>query len=458
VNYSAAALRFSGGLHPRVLFPSGRAPGSIRRVVAASIFALLFPGPLAFADGVRILQTDRDAAEARVEVVIGAESEILASAFVFGNDPLTLTGLSMLRDATRRGVEVRLIVDALWNKVPAPVLAHLQAEGVEIREFHPFQITRPLRLLRRLHDKLLIVDGTTLVAGGRNIQSTYFGFGHQIAAKNYVDTDLLVRGGAAEEARRYFVALWESDEVRPLRRSAGAGELEAASAELDRHKAWLDARIDEARNDRERVGLQLIDAGEVRFLHDPITGGGATRKVGIELGDLLESARESVVIESPYLVPTPALRRGMKRALERGVSIRILTNSLGSTDNILPQAGYAGEKAVLVRSGVELWEYQGPEVLHSKVAVIDGEVAIVGSYNLDPRSQNLNREVAVVVSDPDVAAALRELMDAHLENSRRIDARGYPEGSEEPYPGVSRSKVRKLRLLQIVAPLIRGQL
>ncbi len=424
-------------------------------LVALLAFAVARP---ACADGVRILESDREAVESRVELVLEAKRELLASAFIFGDDPLTLTSLALLRDAARRGVEVRLIVDAMWNRIPKPVLAHLEAEGIAVREFHPLRIDRPRWIFRRLHDKLVIADGAFLIAGGRNVQSTYFGFGHQIAARNYIDTDLLVRGDAAAEARLYFLALWDSADVRPPRGRATAGEIEAAARELDRHKDWIDARVALARSDPMRRAQALTEVGEVRFLHDPVAGIPSKRKVSDELRTLIEGARQSAVIESPYLVPTRALRRELRQALGRGVRIRILTNSLGATDNIWPQAGYAGEKPGLVRLGVELWEYQGPECLHSKAAVLDDEVVIVGSYNLDPRSQNLNREIALVARDRNVAAELRARMDAHMANARRIDARGYPEGSDEPYPGVPRSKVWKLRLLRIIAPLVRGQL
>ena len=111
-----------------------------------------------------------------------------------------------------------------------------------------------------------------------------------------------------------------------------------------------------------------------------------------------------------------------------------------------------------MRSGVELWEYQGPECLHAKAAVIDGETVIVGSYNLDPRSESLNTELALVVRDRPLATEMRTLMDGHLQRSARIDARGFPEKAKEPYPGVLRRKVWKLRLLRLLAPVVRGQL
>jgi putative cardiolipin synthase len=427
-----------------------------QRAALAVLFLLMTPPALA--DRVRILGTDREAAEARVEMALGAREELLVSAFIFGDDPFTLTSLGLLRDAARRGVRVRLIADAQWNHIPRAVQAHLKAEGIEIREYHPFRLDKPLWIVRRMHDKLVVADGGVLLAGGRNLESPYFGYGRQIRVRNYVDLDLQVEGTAAAEARRYFLDLWESREVRPSRAKATPAEIREAAALLDHHKTWLDARIEEARNDPHRAAPALAEAGPVRFLHDPVQQRPGELKVGDELGALLDAARESVVIESPYLVPTRAFRRGLRRALARGVRVRILTNSLDSTDNLWPQAGYAGPKAGLVKSGVELWEYQGPECLHAKAAVIDGETVVVGSYNLDPRSESLNSELALVVRHSPLAAEMRDRMDAHLRQARKIDARGFPEGADEPYPGVRRGKVWKLRLLRLLAPLIRSQL
>jgi len=425
---------------------------------AGAVWLLMLLATPALADRVRILGTDREAAEARVEMALAAREEILASAFIFGDDPLTLTSLGLLRDAARRGVRVRLIADAQWNRIPRAVQAHLKAEGIEIREYHPFRLSHPSWIFRRMHDKLVVVDGRALLAGGRNLESPYFGYGRQIRARNYVDLDLQVEGDAAAEARRYFLALWESREVRPTRARATPMEIGEAAALLDHHKTWLDARIEEARNDPGRPSPVLIEAGRVRFLHDPVLHRPGELKVGDELRALLDSSRESVVIESPYLVPTRAFRKGLRRALARGVRVRILTNSLQSTDNLWPQAGYAGPKAGLVKKGVELWEFQGPECLHAKAAVIDGETVIVGSYNLDPRSESLNSELALVVRNRPLAAEMLGRMDAHLRQARRIDARGFPDGADEPYPGVSRGKVWKLRFLRLLAPLIRSQL
>lgn len=449
-----------------------------RRWAAGLLAAVLLsaPGRPARADGARLLLEAPEAAAARVELVLLARREVLASSFIVGDEPFSLTSLALLRDAARRGLTVRLLVDAQWNKMPPAVEAHLLAEGVEIRRYHPFTLRHPLWITRRLHDKLLVTDGEALIAGGRNVESPYFDLGNQVERRDYIDADLLVRGAAAAEARAYFLDLWESDHVRPSRAggSSGTGAREnrvaGAAAVLDRHWAWLEERIA-----RERAGRALgavmvpallppepAEVGPVRFLHDPVGRKGEAPGVGHALLDLLDGARQSIVIESPYLVPSRAFRRGLDRALDRGVRVRILTNSLATTDNLWPQAGYVSERKGLVRRGVELWELTGERTLHSKAAVIDGETVIVGSFNLDPRSEHLNTELALVARDPALAAELRAWMDAHLTgpgaSAVRIDRRGWPEGADEPFPGVPCAKVAKLRLLQLLTPFVRKQL
>ncbi|MGH7336603.1 MAG: phospholipase D-like domain-containing protein, partial [Myxococcota bacterium] len=209
------------------------------------------------ADRARLLVTSQEAAEARVEMVLAARREVLASSFIFGDDPFTMASMALLRDAARRGLEVEVLVDAQWNKMPSAVLAHLLDEKIEIREFHPFRFDRLGWIFRRMHDKLLVTDGGAVIAGGRNVESTYFGLGRQIERNNYIDLDMQVEGEAAREARAYFLRTWASRHVRPIRARATDAEKRAAAEELDEHKLWLDQRIDDATNDAGRPPREL---------------------------------------------------------------------------------------------------------------------------------------------------------------------------------------------------------
>ena len=437
-----------------------------------ALLAVLLAALPAVGERVALLADDVSAAEARVAAVLGAESEVYVSTFIVGDEPFSLTALTLLRDAARRGLDVRLLVDAQWNKMPPAVEAHLLAEGVAIRHYHPFRLRHPLWTTKRLHDKLLIVDGETLILGGRNVESPYFGFGRQVERRDYVDLDLAVEGEVAAEARAYFLAVWNSRHAQASPAHASDAERAAAAAELDRHAAWLDERVRQAvvagrwtadgtrgqPDPSTAAPAPAVAVPEVRFLHDPPRGKGSAPGVGSGLLALLASAERSVVVESAYLIPTPALRRALAAALARGVSVRILTNSLATTDNLWAQAGYAGMRRRLVRMGVELWEYAGPESIHTKAGVVDARTVVVGSFNLDPRSARLNTEVALVVESAPLAQQVGALLDAHRAGARRIDERGWPAGADEPYPGVPHAKVCRLRLLRLLAPLIRSQL
>ncbi len=404
----------------------------------------------------------QDALEARARMVVEAEEEILASYFIVGNDAFSMTGLALLRDAARRGVKVRLLVDAQWNKIPKRIKAHLIQEGVEIRVYHPFRFHRPRWVTRRMHDKLLIADGRLLLTGGRNIESPYFELGHQLERRNYIDCDALLKGGAAADARQYFLKVWESSHVRLAAARKVTKGLAGAAKELDRRWDWIDERIAKIRA-AEPPGEPVIhrlggvDVGPVRFLHDPVGKKGREPGVASALRDLFEEAETSVLIETPYLVPSRAFLAALDRVLARGVRVRILTNSLSSTDNLFPQAGYVRHRKDLVRRGVELWEYVGPASLHAKLSVIDDRQLIVTSYNLDPRSENLNTETALVIEHPALARQLLAEQENHLAQSVRIDERGWPEGATEPFPGIPWFKLCKLRLLRLIVPLFKGQ-
>ncbi|MFT4586310.1 MAG: putative cardiolipin synthase [Limisphaerales bacterium] len=419
---------------------------------------LAFVCQVAAADQARLLHTPHEAAEERVRMIVDAKKEIHAAYFIVGHDPVTLTGLTLLRDAARRGLTVRLLVDAQWNKIPASVEAHLIEEGVQIRVYHPLDPLRPDRITRRLHDKLLLADGEVMIGGGRNIESPYFGLGRQIFRRNYIDLDILTRGDSAAHANEYFMTMWNSGHVRSSKVYVSRPRRRWASKKLDKYELWLKERIAAYRENGPSDPPLSIEVGPIEFLHDPVESEEHSLKVKDGLLALMDSATSELLIESPYLIPTRAFWAAIDRARARGVRVRILTNSLKSTDAILAQSGYIGERKKLVERGVELWEYAGVDCLHTKAAVIDGETAVIGTFNLDPRSANLNTELAWVVRNQTLADGLRRVMDRHLKESMRIDERGRPAGHKRRFPGVSCWKVFKLRSFRLIAPFIRHQL
>ena len=428
------------------------------RISTAAVFSLLGlwnPGT-ARADRMLILDDPVQAAQVRVDLIQQAKKTIRAQYFIVGHDPLTYAGLALARDAVWRGCDVRIIIDASFNRMPPSVSGYLLTQGVQIKVYHPFRLSRLSWFTRRMHDKGLSIDGRKMVRGGRNVEDSYFGR----AERNFVDRDVYLEGKVVRDSDAYFDDLWNSGEVswidsRKLnarRYEEGRQLIDAALAGVAKSRKW---KLATGRD----WGRAARDVGPVRFLHDPVGKKGLAPGIAESLRDLVREGRRTILIESPYLVPTPEFLREIRSAKAAGVrSIEIVTNSAAATDGIYTHAGYEASRAKLCRLGVQLWEFKGPDTLHAKSAVIDNRTAIVGSFNLDPRSQHLNTETAVATRDTPTSLALARAINAHKPLSWRIGPDGRPLGDTAGYPGSSPLTRLKLSVFRLLLPLMRAQL
>jgi phosphatidylserine/phosphatidylglycerophosphate/cardiolipin synthase-like enzyme len=176
-------------------------------------------------------------------------------------------------------------------------------------------------------------------------------------------------------------------------------------------------------------------------------GGGIVTE---ELIRLVEQATSTIEIQTPYLVTTELSWDLFRRATARGVKIRILTNSLASTDNLMAFSGYQRDRETLLKTGIEIYEFKPDAAvryaimtsalqetieykpifaIHSKSMVVDGRIAMIGTFNLDPRSANLNTECITVIYDETVAMRLQQVMeiDRAPENAWRATTEWNPD-------------------------------
>lgn len=400
------------------------------------------------ADSFRVLDDPVEALQARVDLIQQASCRIDTVYFLARNDRITLTALALLRDARRRGVPaVRLIVDANFMHIPKPVLAHLLDEGVEIRVYHPLTLRHPTWVFHRMHEKVLVADGQRYITGGRNLAESYFEMSKHL---NYVDRDVYVEGPSAAEAEAHFDNLWSSEHVAALTVRVSEHERQKAAGQLD--QALQSGLVKLGTGTRWSDGQKDV---AVAFLYDPVRDGKSPR-VGARLAEFIAGAKRSIVIESPYLVPSKSLLELLAAKVREGVSVTIVTNSLRSADGVLAQAGYLKYRRRVARAGIEVWEYEGPDSLHAKSLVIDDQLALIGSYNVDPRSENLNSEVMCVAEDPDKAAELWNSIQDHIENAWRVDEHGRAPRIAH-YPG-ARAKFFRAWAARLILPVIEPQL
>ena len=405
--------------------------------------------------GSLVLEQGEQALLARAWLVDQARDSIEVQYFIWSTDNVGILASESLLRAAQRGVAVRVLVDDLLIDAPDETLLALAAHpNIDIRIYnavHSVGVPWYRRLFnvvanfrganQRMHDKVLIVDGELAITGGRNMADEYFDFDQTY---NFRDRDALVLGAVVPSMRASFERFWASDFAAPVERLLDAPatvreenaqqvyrDLSAYAADTTRFAPEVRAAIEAVAEEFPRLAASLA-WGRVDFLSDvPGKNSGAEGLGGAGLSTaglaaLLATARSEVLIQSPYLVLSDRAFAIFRELRARGVRVRICTNSLASTDNLNAFSGYLNQREALLEAGVEVFEYRpDPQVqaaimgrydalratapifaIHAKTLVVDDRVVFIGTYNLDPRSENLNTEVGVVIHDGAQAAAV----------------------------------------------------
>jgi len=426
------------------------------------LFILTLLSLSTFSAEVRIINDGTEALKVRMAMIEKAQDTIDMSYFIFANDETSHLFLAKVREAKRRGVKVRILIDEMFNAIPKYVSTHLDREGVEIKVFNKVKLNNLKHMTRRSHDKMFIVDNQYAVLGGRNIENTYYD--QSSGKKNYDDRDILIIGDVVNTFSQYYNSIWNAKHVQDdkivkrIRSEKRKEKLELAEKLLDNSLAH-NMSLTEA-FDISSLEMKTVQDDFLTFAHDKVQlVKSRTEGTASEIYSLIENAKVSVSIDSPYFILTPKSRSVIASAIARGVKVRLITNSLKATDGILPQAAYIGQRKEIVEMGVEVYEYFGDYSFHSKSLVIDHKIAVVGSFNFDYLSERNNTETMVIINDEVVAQDLEADMATTLLESYKLDENGRPEGHDRRYPGVKGKKIFLTKLVQyLLVPLIKTQL
>ena len=418
----------------------------LKFVFAAAISLVLSANQNANADIYRVMNDPMESLQARIDLIQQAKESIDLSYYVWSDDQTGRQLLALLREASiKRHVTVRIIVDSKHNEIPSAMKVHLAGAGIVVRDYLPRNLLKPSTWLHSMHNKVMVVDGQILMMGGRNINDGYF---ELPAIRKFHDREVIIQGAAAKEARGYLRDLWNSSLVIQKIRSLDGQNSEDAQVNLD-------SALEKLRQD----SVLHLDTGTdwllnqpqsplVHFLHDDISAKKYRTPVRDGLYAIAARAKKSIIIETAYLAVTEPLVMLIQHARSQGVQIRILTNSMQSNDVMYAQSAYMARRKKLVRMGVEVWEYMSNTTIHIKSAVIDDEIAIIGSYNLDPVSKKLNSETVSYIEDPTIARELKAAMDENLKLAAEIDQHGRPQGYSQRFPGVRWSHIAKTQILR----------
>jgi len=419
-----------------------------RLAISTAPLAAAHPGKT----GIHPLFEPQDAFAARALLAAAADKSIDAQYYIWHGDTVGNLVFQALRQAADRGVRVRLLLDDMNTGGLDPVIGALDAHpNVEVRLYNPFahRDVRALdfladfsRVNRRMHNKSFTVDNRASVVGGRNIGNEYYGVGEGTV---FADLDVVAIGAAVPDVSRQFDLFWN-----------GASAYPAASLVATATPADLDARFAATRASPDtvaylealrttplvrdlldrRLALEWTDA---RLVHDdPAKTLDTTSSADLLLFPALVEAigrpEKSLDLVSPYFVPGDEGTEALAAIARRGVKVRVLTNSLESSEASVVHAGYAKRREALLRAGVRLYELKATagagrrprhekagvgsgsgsssgSALHAKTFAVDGRRIFVGSFNFDLRSALLNTEMGLVISSPPLAGRLADFLD-----------------------------------------------
>ncbi len=439
---------------PEVLSLPPAAEGGLARL-GAQVAQSLEAGNSAFL----ALEGNREALLWRLAMAEAATTSIDAQYFIWTNDEAGNLLFASYLAAADRGVRVRLLVDDLGITSRSRDLAAVsQHPHFEIKIYNPGRVRESAlggvgefivrgSLNRRMHNKLMIVDGHAAIAGGRNIGNPYFGISDKF---NFRDFDLIAVGSVVGEMALSFDEYWNSELAFP-----GAYMSDRATKEdLQRLRDRVAALLEDKPASLESFPIQgtvdeldLSDlpdrfkVGEAHFLQDdPVNVGGEPLRLLDMLDYVARETEDEWLIVSPYLLPTKALLELLTSSAAAGIKVKILTGSLGSNNHTSAHSHYKKYRRPLLASGAELFEFRhdpSPSVravadvppvvskfisLHTKVMVSDRTECFVGSLNLDPRAIVINTENGIFLDSPSFCGRLAEQIEelSSRENAWRV--------------------------------------
>ena len=407
--------------------------------------------------GFWLVENGLEALVRRLDIIDNAQRSLDVQYYLFHDD---LTGRLVMRhlyQAADRGVRVRVLLDDIALNEGDHIAVLLdQHPNLELRVFNPFNrnldrvaqmiLTADMsRITRRMHNKALIADNQVAIWGSRNIGNSYFGADPKLS---FQDLDVLSIGPTTIRFSEIFDLFWNSDLTYPI---STVNQERFENAHWWHHQVELDEFLDKQKNSDFFEALEkaashydlLPDVhhiywAQAEVLYDyPEKILGSSDKsdyyLSPQLDELFEACEKELIIVSPYFIPGTRGVELLERLVQRGVRVRILTNSLASTDVSIVHSGYAKFRKDLLGAGIELYELnknvskserkarhkKGSSMasLHTKAIIFDRKKVFIGSLNLDPRAIEFNTEIGVAMTSAAMAEELYLWFDGNLDQN-----------------------------------------
>ena len=351
--------------------------------------------PLLAGNHVSILEGGTEVYTAMLYEIEQAKSEILLSTYIFKYDRIGRQFVQCLAAAKQRGVAVHVLIDGVGDlySIRSAARALMKADIAVVRFLRLSLFPPKIHMNLRNHRKILVVDSEVAFAGGLNISDAH-GSVTQESGELIRDHHFKFEGSIVSELKKLFISDWNMATKKPL-------------PDLPRQTEFRGQSVCRLLPDGPNENLDTL--------------------LSVLIG-AISIARETIDLVTPYFLPPRELITALAAAALRGVRVRLFIPE----KNNFPFVGWATHNMLweVLQPGVEVYAVP-PPFLHSKLYLIDGCYALVGSANLDARSLRLNFELLVEIYDEEVGKSLAEEIDSHLEEAKsvtleQVDSRPFP--------------------------------
>ncbi|MCX5784330.1 MAG: phospholipase D-like domain-containing protein [Elusimicrobia bacterium] len=380
-------------------------------------------------NSVRLLKNGEEAFGEMIEAVKAAKEYLLLEFYAFADDAAGRLFAALLKEKMRQGVRVYLIRDGVGSILTdQDFFSGLAAEGAGVAEFRPWVHWKPYwNWIKRDHRKILCMDGAAAFVGGFNI--TEADLPRSLGGRGWKDAQVRVEGPAVAEIEKLFWESWSSSRQTAAlsgepERSGGAATEPGGKEGVCPPPVWRHSKEHLAGNpaaclrtgavsgdtqtgSRGNVPVSIVSASGIRNF----------MSIRRSYRYAIDMAEDYIYITNAYFLPDRLIYRRLIRAVRRGVDVRIIAPL--KTDHPYVRWASWAMYAHMLKNGIRLYEWQG-EILHSKIAVIDGLWSSVGSHNLDHRSLHYNLELNVNVFNRKFGSEVRRLFMEDIKGSKEL--------------------------------------
>ena len=396
-----------------------------------------------------------------------AEKSIILQTYIYKNDLASRILMHEIWLAAQRGVIVKMLIDDNGlDSDFSDIIALDTHPNIEVKIFNPYKNRSRIlrypemvfdfnRINHRMHNKLFIVDDIALIIGGRNIADNYF---DQHMNVNFVDTDVLFIGKASMDAKENFYEYWNFHRSipvsllpvkAPIKKFKASMEQIKTTPQWEQYEEKIQSLIHKYKYKELYWGNAFYIGDKPQKVQDPQI----QKPIAQALVDIFNRTQKNLYISAAYLVPSKEGMKIFNALVSSGVEVQILTNSLASTDSLVVYAAWERYRNALIKKGAKVYEYQyfgkgksklrdkiskSKASLHSKSIVFDDTITWIGSFNLDPRSINLNTESVVIFDNPYFAQALKKDLIEDMQSAWRV----YDENGKTRWEGEHNGEIK----------------